>query len=95
MLTLTLSLVGGCRSGSRLGGSVPTDRPDPTQSGASTAGSFLALDDDRYGSYRAAPNAPHLGDAAPPIDLPDSAGGRFSLAEHEGPVMVMFYRGFW
>jgi hypothetical protein len=74
---------------------VPEDRRPGPDASASTAGDYLALTDNRYGSYRAAPETPELGDKAPAIDLPDAAGGRFSLAEHEGPVVVMFYRGFW
>jgi hypothetical protein len=85
-----------CSSGARVGGSVPDEPPAKAQAQpGKTAGQYLALTDNRYGAYRAAPDTPELGELAPDIELPDAAGSKFSLAAHEGPVLVMFYRGFW
>ncbi len=38
-----------------------------------------------------------VGDAAPPLDLPTTDGGRFVLGEAlaKGPVIAVFYRGDW
>ena len=69
-------------------GDVADNKPPP-------AGSYLALSDDRYGAFRFAPNAPHIGDNAPELSLTDIRGESFRLADATGPVMVMFYRGFW
>lgn len=50
-----------------------------------------------YGAYDAAPGAPKIGDVAKDFTLPLADGGTFDLeqARSAGPVLVMFYRGFW
>ncbi len=50
-----------------------------------------------YGAYSDAPDAPEIGDRAVDFELPLVGGGTFDLAEARkaGPVLVMFYRGFW
>jgi peroxiredoxin len=50
-----------------------------------------------YGAFVGAPNAPRLGDVAPDFEGALIDGGTFSLAQarQAGPVLVMFYRGFW
>ena len=91
-----LWLASACSSGSSAAGSAPADPPAASPTAPTkTAGTYLALTDNRYGAYRAAPDTPELGDRAPDIELPDAQGGSFSLAQHEGPVLVVFYRGFW
>ena len=60
-------------------------------------GEFRALSDPSYGHLNAAPNAPRPGDEAPDFELPTHTGGSSRLSEElaEGPVVLMFYRGFW
>lgn len=50
-----------------------------------------------YGAYSDAPDAPAIGDVAEDFVLPLADGGSFDLsqARKAGPVLVMFYRGFW
>jgi hypothetical protein len=57
----------------------------------------MPITSNAYGAYKGAPNAPRLGDIASDFELPLIDGGTFSLAEARasGPVLVMFYRGFW
>ena len=57
----------------------------------------MAITSNAYGAYKWAPNAPQLGDVAQDFELPLVDGGTFSLAQARaaGPVLVMFYRGFW
>ncbi len=62
---------------------------------------YLALTDPRYGHHDSSPGAPTLGDkvgeGAQDFELPTHDGGSFRLSEAvaEGPVFLMFYRGFW
>ena len=90
-LLTTLLLTAACSSSSP----ESANAEDLNQPAQPAGGSYLELTDDRYGAFEAAPNAPHLGDPAPALDLYDANGGRFRLADQEGPVLVMFYRGFW
>ncbi len=57
----------------------------------------MAITDDAYGAFSAAPDAPHLGETIPDFEVPLADGGAFKLAESRasGPVLIMFYRGFW
>ncbi len=50
-----------------------------------------------YGAYGAAPRALEVGDTVADFVLPRMTGGTFSLAEAraEGPVAIVFFRGFW
>jgi hypothetical protein len=43
----------------------------------------------------AASPMPEVGSAAPPLALPSADGGRRSLADVGGPVVLIFYRGLW
>jgi peroxiredoxin len=40
---------------------------------------------------------PEVGEAAPDFELPDSTGARWRLSERVagGPVILVFYRGYW
>jgi peroxiredoxin len=57
----------------------------------------MSITDDAYGAYGPADGAPHLGDTFPDFELPLADGGTYRLEEARGagPVLVMFYRGFW
>lgn len=57
----------------------------------------IPITDNAYGAFGAAEGAPQLGDTFPDFELPLSDGGTYELAEARGagPVLVMFYRGFW
>jgi hypothetical protein len=57
----------------------------------------MAITDVAYGDYPAAAGAPALGERFPDFELPLSDGGTYRLADarRAGPVLVMFYRGFW
>ncbi len=43
----------------------------------------------------AASPMPEVGSAAPPLDLPAADGSHRSLAEIDGPRVLIFYRGLW
>ena len=61
-------------------------------------GDLIPVDDNLYGRFFYAQEAPKIGDQAPRFTLPTSEGGEFSLddALAKGkPVVVYFYRGFW
>ncbi len=103
-----LSLVAGCRA--QAPGAPPVAdaaRPDPrdmTRPGddppmypASSDGPRLAITRNVYGAYRYAPDAPQLGDTLADFELPNARGGSYALrdARGKGPVVVIFYRGFW
>lgn len=61
------------------------------------AGEYVALSDARYGHLEMASSAPSQGDRAPDFELPTHSGETFVLSEAlaQGPVLLMFYRGFW
>ena len=71
--------------------------PPPRFKPSSSSPSALPITSNAYGAYPGAPDAPQLGDIAEDFDLPLIDGGTFSLAEARaaGPVLIMFYRGFW
>ena len=50
-----------------------------------------------YGWFPKARHAPSVGEQAPDFELPLVGGKIFSLADAraQGPVVVVFYRGFW
>ncbi len=64
---------------------------------AGSNGPLQPITSNAYGAYADAPKAPQLGDVVADFELPLARGGRFSLAEARarGPVLVVFYRGFW
>ncbi|HEY0136753.1 MAG TPA: hypothetical protein VGB85_21875 [Nannocystis sp.] len=103
-----LSLVAGCRA--QAPGAPPVAdaaRPDPrdvTRPGddppmypASSDGPRIAITSNAYGAYRYAPDAPQLGDTLADFALPNARGGSYALREAraKGPVVLVFYRGFW
>lgn len=60
----------------------------------------MAITRNAYGSYRYAPQAPQMGDTLPDFALKIGSradGGTWSLKEAraKGPVVIVFYRGFW
>jgi hypothetical protein len=79
----------------------PTQPPSGAAAGVATRpkpGALVRVDDDRYGRFAKAPDAPGIGDQAPRFLLPTSDGGEVVLDDllAEGkPVVVVFYRGFW
>lgn len=79
------------RSSARPGAAPPRYAP----SGSSEA--TLPITSNGYGAFAGAPDAPQLGDVAPDFEAALVDGGTFSLAQARaaGPVLVMFYRGFW
>lgn len=74
-------------------------RPDlePPMYRPGSEGPRVAITRNAYGAYRWAPKAPQLGDTMEDFELPDARGGTWSLREAraKGPVIVVFYRGFW
>jgi hypothetical protein len=50
-----------------------------------------------YGAFKLAPKAPGIGAVIPDFELPDETGATFSLkkALHDGPLVLVFYRGDW
>lgn len=76
----------------------PSGDPDAPRYKPSTS-SAAAVDimTNAYGAYGEAPAAPKIGDIAKDFTLPLADGGTFDLAQARsaGPVLVMFYRGFW
>ena len=72
--------------------------PDaPRYKPSSSSPSPVDITTNAYGAYGAAPEAPAIGDVAEDFTLPLADGGTFELAQARaaGPVLVMFYRGFW
>jgi hypothetical protein len=63
----------------------------------SSQGPRVAITRNAYGAYDDAPRAPQLRDRVADFELPDARGGTFSLKEARarGPVVLVFYRGFW
>lgn len=57
----------------------------------------MSITDPAYGFSKLAPNAPGLGATLPDFEVALADGGTFKLAEARkaGPVLIMFYRGFW
>lgn len=76
------------------------DDPPPMYRQGSSGGERVAITRNAYGSYRYAPKAPQMSDTLPDFELPigsSAAGGTWSLREAraKGPVVIVFYRGFW
>ncbi|MCH9686733.1 MAG: hypothetical protein K0V04_35195 [Deltaproteobacteria bacterium] len=57
----------------------------------------MSIADPAYGAYGDAPDAPGMGATLPDFEVALADGGTFAMAEARkaGPVLVMFYRGFW
>lgn len=103
-----LSLVAGCRvqapGAPQVADATRADPRDVTRPGvdppmypASSDGPRLAITRNAYGVYRYAPDAPQMGDTLADFELPNARGGSYALrdARGKGPVVVIFYRGFW
>lgn len=81
--------------------SVPSSSPDgptpPMYKPSSSSSAPMPITDPAYGAFSAAPDAPGLGAKLPDFEVVLADGGSFSLAQARaaGPVLVMFYRGFW
>jgi hypothetical protein len=73
----------------------PGDPPPMYRPGSD--GPLVAITSNAYGRYRYAPQAPQMADTLPDFELPVARGGRWSLkaARAKGPVVIVFYRGFW
>ncbi len=72
--------------------------PDaPRYKPSTSSPSAVDITTNAYGAYGEAPDAPKIGDVAQDFKLPLADGGTFDLAQARsaGPVLVMFYRGFW
>ena len=77
---------------------IPEDPPDPPLfKPSSKSPEPIPITTDAYGYFSVAPDAPALGDKADDFTAPVASGGTFDLAQARaaGPVLLMFYRGFW
>jgi len=75
----------------------PRDPDAPRYKPSTSSASAVDITTNAYGAYDAASGAPKIGDVAKDFTLPLADGGTFDLAQARaaGPVLVMFYRGFW
>ncbi len=75
----------------------PGDADAPRYKPSSSSPAAVDITTNAYGAYGAAADAPQIGDVATDFTLPLADGGTFELAQARsaGPVLVMFYRGFW
>ena len=75
----------------------PEGPPPPMYKPSSRSKAPMSIADPAYGAYGDAPDAPGMGVKLPDFEVALADGGTFSLAEARkaGPVLVMFYRGFW
>lgn len=76
----------------------PQGDPDaPRYKPSTSSPTAVDITTNAYGAYGEAPGAPKIGDVAQDFKLPLADGGTFDLAQARsaGPVLVMFYRGFW
>lgn len=75
----------------------PGDPDAPRYKPSTSSATALDITTNAYGAYDAASGAPKIGDVAQDFTLPLADGGTFDLAQARsaGPVLVMFYRGFW
>ena len=77
---------------------VPAGVPDPPRYRPSESSPApVPITTDAYGAFATAPDAPRLGDKAVDFEVAIASGGTFALADARaaGPVLLMFYRGFW
>lgn len=75
----------------------PEDPDAPRYKPSTSSAAAVDITTNAYGAYAAAAEAPKIGDIAEDFSLPLADGGTFDLAQARsaGPVLVMFYRGFW
>jgi hypothetical protein len=97
----------GCRAGSTSAPAADAADPrDVTRAGdeppmyrpSSSPGPRVAITRNAYGAYAYAPKAPQMSDTLADFELPlGNREGTWSLREAraKGPVVIMFYRGFW
>ncbi|MEX1361714.1 MAG: hypothetical protein AB1Z98_01205 [Nannocystaceae bacterium] len=76
---------------------VPDGPAPPMYKPSSRSTAPMDITDPAYGAYGDAADAPGLGATLPDFEVALADGGSFSLAQARaaGPVLVMFYRGFW
>lgn len=87
----------GSKSGSETGSGTGLETGLETGPGVPPPGAMVAISDDRYGGYKYAPDAPHIGDLAPAIEATLADGSAFVLSEALASqrVLLLFYRGDW
>lgn len=78
-------------------GAEPQGPPPPMYKPSSSSKAPMPITDPAYGFFKLAPDAPGLGATLPDFEVALADGGTFKLAEARkaGPVLIMFYRGFW
>ncbi len=76
---------------------MPDGPPPPMYKPSSRSKAPMPITDPAYGASTVAPDAPGMGVTLPDFTVALADGGTFSLAEARGagPVLIMFYRGFW
>lgn len=76
---------------------VPEGPPPPMYKPSSSSAAPMPITDPAYGYSKQAPDAPGLGATLPDFEVALADGGSFALADarRAGPVLIMFYRGFW
>ena len=76
---------------------MPEGPPPPMYKPSSFSKAPMPITDPAYGYSKTAPNAPGMGVTLPDFEVALADGGTFALAEARaaGPVLIMFYRGFW
>lgn len=79
------------------GYAVPEGPPPPMYKPSSSSPAPMPITDPAYGYSKTAPQAPGLGVTLPDFEVALADGGTFALADARGagPVLIMFYRGFW
>lgn len=75
----------------------PEGPAPPMYKPSSSSAQPMSIADPAYGAYGATPDAPGMGATLPDFEVALADGGSFSLeqARRAGPVLIMFYRGFW
>lgn len=75
----------------------PEGPPPPMYKPSRYSEAPMPITDPAYGFSKTAPDAPGMGVTIPDFEVALVDGGMFSLAQTRkaGPVLIMFYRGFW
>lgn len=106
LLPLTLALASACGGTAAPATSEPAPTPSepvadapapPMYKPSSNSKAPMSIADPAYGAYGDAAGAPGMGAKLPDFEIALADGGTFELsqARQAGPVLVMFYRGFW
>jgi hypothetical protein len=76
---------------------VPDENAPPMYKPSSNSPAPMDITDPAYGAFSGAPDAPGLGATIPDFEVPLADGGTYALAQarQAGPVLIVFYRGFW